>query len=322
LFRRCKVINIVYTRPLPAFGPLSTELTHVINGVSPRIKFWDVAELVFAERKGDISASKKLDAILANMEIMFGFPPIPRLITRAPKLKWVQSPLVGVEMFLSPDFIKSPVILTNARGIHDQVAELAIMFALMFAKSSLICTCRQREKQWQRFTPGLLHSRTMGILGLGNIGKKIARLAKAFHMKVIATEVRQMRRPAYVNTLLPAEKLSELLAQSDYVIVTVPLTYETSKLIGENELRSMKPSAYLINVARGGIVDEESLVRASEPLPVNSQLWDLSNVIITPHCAGLREDYDMLVTKLFCKNLKRYLSGKELLNVVDKIKGY
>jgi D-2-hydroxyacid dehydrogenase (NADP+) len=330
-------VNIVYTRPLQTFGPLSSELTRMINAVSPRVRVWDVAQLVFAEGRGDVSASQKLDAILTDTEIMFGFPPLPRLLVRAPRLKWIQSPLVGVEMFLTPDFINSPVILTNARGIHDQVAELAIMFALMFAKSSLTCTLRQYQKQWRRFTPGLLHSKTLGVLGVGNIGRKVARLAKAFHMKVIATEVREMKKPGYIDVLLPASGLPELLAESDYVIVAVPLTRQTAKLIGEKELRTMKPSAYLINVARGGIIDEAILVRAlkenwiagagldvfaSEPLPVDSQLWDLQNVIITPHCAGLRDDYDILATKLFCKNLKRYLSGKELLNVVDKIEGY
>ncbi len=162
----------------------------------------------------------------------------------------------------------------------------------------------------------------MGILGLGNIGTKIARLAKAFHMRVIATEIRPIKKPGYVDEMLPAADLPRLLEQSDFVVIAIPLTPETSKLIGLKEFKTMKPTAYLINVARGGIIDEPILVQALkegwiagagldvfnlEPLPPQSPLWDLPNVIITPHCAGLREDYDLLVTKLFCKNLRRFL---------------
>jgi phosphoglycerate dehydrogenase-like enzyme len=332
-----ETVNVVYSRPFKTFGCLDPQLARMICAVSSRIKFRDIAELVSCEEMGDSAASKKLDAILAEAEVMFGFPPIPDLIRRAPNLKWIQDPLVGVEMFLTRDVVASPVILTNARGIHDQVAELALMFALMLAKKAPACAGWQREKRWQKFVPGLLSNKTMGVLGLGHIGLKIARLAKSFHMKVIATEIKDMKKPRYVDTILAAEKLPELLARSDYVVVATPLTGKTVKLIGEKELRAMKPTACLINIARGRILDEEALIRAlkegriagagldvfaTEPLPPDSPLWDLNNVIITPHCAGLREDYDLLATRLFCKNLKRYLSGKALLNLVDKVRGY
>jgi len=137
--------------------------------------------------------------------------------------------------------------------------------------------------------------------------------------------------------LMPRGQLPELLAESDFVVLSLPATPETNKLIGEKELRSMKSTAYLINIARGSVVDEDALIRAldenwiagagldtfaAEPLPRESRLWELPNVIFSPHVAGRLETYDELVTELFCKNLRRYLDGKKLLNLVDKKKGY
>ena len=332
-----KVVNIIYSRTSRYSKPLDPEQVGLIKAAGPGIKFWDITELVRAEEQGDQSSADKLKAILAMAEVMYGFPPPPNLIPRSPGLKWIQTPLAGIDPFLIPEIIDGPVILTNARGIHDQVAELAMNLMLMLAKKAPAFYRLQRERRWQSSIPGLLHSRTVGILGLGNIGREIARLAKAFHMKVIGMKVRPVKKLKNVDAILPPEQLSLLLRQSDYVVVTLPLTSDTTRLIGETELKAMKPSAYLINVARGGIVDEQLLVRALkenwiagagldvftlEPLPPGSPLWDLPNVIITPHCGGLREDYDLYATRLFCKNLKRYLSGKELLNIIDKKKGY
>ena len=268
---------------------------------------------------------------------MYGFPPPANLLTRAPRLKWIQNPLVGVEMFLKPDFVASSVKLTNARGIHDQVAEIALMLALMLAKNVVSSLNQKEHKQWKQYVPGRLSGKTMGVIGLGHIGSQIARLGKAFHMHVIATETKTMKKPVYVDILLPPDKLPQLLEQADFLMLAIPLTRETARLISENELKFMKPSAFLINIARGGLVDEEALIKAleenwisgagldvysSEPLSETSPLWSLPNVILTPHIAGLRDDYDLLTVQLFCKNLKRFLAGKELLNVVDKVKGF
>jgi phosphoglycerate dehydrogenase-like enzyme len=179
----------------------------------------------------------------------------------------------------------------------------------------------------------------VGIVGLGSIGKDVARLAKAFDMRVVALRksAKRVTRSRYVDLMLPSKQLPVLLTQSDFVVLTLPLTPETKNLIGERELRTMKSTAYLINVARGGIVDEDILIRAlsenwiagagldtfvTEPLPPDSRLWDLTNVILSPHIAGSVPNIDVTVTKLFCENLRRYLNGKKLLNVVDKKKGY
>jgi phosphoglycerate dehydrogenase-like enzyme len=158
-------------------------------------------------------------------------------------------------------------------------------------------------------------------------------------MKVIATRrsAKTTTHARNVDRLLPARHLKQLLAESDYVVIATPLTPETRGLIGEEELRSMKPTAYIINIARGGIIDEEALVRAlegkwiagagldvtaTEPLPPDSRLWDFDNIILSPHIAGGMEDYMKRATNLFCENLKRYLSGKRLLNLVDRERGY
>jgi len=187
--------------------------------------------------------------------------------------------------------------------------------------------------------PKVLRSKTVGIVGLGNIGREVARLAKAFGMRVVATRrsVKRVARAKYVDILLPREQLLRLLSESDFVVLSLPFTSETNKLIGEKELRTMKPTAYLINIARGNIVDEEVLIRAldehwiagagldvfaTEPLPPDSRLWEFPNVIFSPHIAGGMEDYNIRTIELFCENLRRYLSGKNLFNVIDKKKGY
>ena len=332
-----KIVNVIYTRPIPNFGPLAPEFVQMIQAVDPRIKFRDVAELVNSEKKGDSSATKTLNAILAETEVMFGFPPIPNLLSRAPNLKWVQSPLAGIEHFLTPDFIASGVFLTNARGIQVQVSEHALMMTLMLAKKTLQFESQRKEKRWQKDDPGLLYGKTMGVLGLGHIGSEIARLAKAFNMKVIGLEIRKRKRSDIVDAFLPPDRLPELLAKSDFIVSALPLTRDTVGMIGEAQLKMMKPTAYVINISRGGIVDEKALIRAlkenwiagaaldafvNEPLASNSPLWDLPHLILTPHVAGLRVDYDLQITRLFCKNLRRYLKGQELLNIVDKEKGF
>lgn len=329
-----KPVNVLIIRPLEwGWAPLDKDLLLQINAVSPGIKAREVSDLAYAERRGNFSSKVKFDALLAEAEVILGVHLPQEITTRAPKLKWVQVPLAGSESALVPEIVKSPVIVTNSRGMHGtQVGELALALMLMLAKQAPLIFRLKQEKRWHTFIPALLHSKTMGILGLGAIGGEIARLAKAFGMRVVAAEARKVRS-RYADLVLPPEQLLEVLSQSDFVVNALPLTGETSRLIGERELRAMKPTAYFINIGRGGTVDEAALVRAleekwiagagldvfaTEPLPIESRLWELPNVIITSHIAGQREDYDVLMTKMFCENLRRYLSGKRLLNIVDK----
>ena len=214
----------------------------------------------------------------------------------------------GVDYFLTEEIVESRVVLTNMRGIHAvPVAETAMAMMLMFSKQSLLCFQSKLEKRWEDFIPETLRAKTVGIVGLGSIGKEIARLAKAFGMKVIAVdEARGNRRARNVDTMLPVKRLRELFLKSDFVVAALPLTPGTNKMIGEEELKCMKTNAYFINVGRGATVDEEALIRVlekqeiagagidaftTEPLPINNRLWDLPNVIISPHIGGKQKNY-------------------------------
>lgn len=320
--------------------PIGDELLQQITNVSPRIKLSNVSELVRAEQRGDFARKDELDALLAEAEVIYGLRLPKDVIARAPKLKWVQVMSAGVDRFLDDEFRQSSVIMTNVSGIHaTPIGEIVLELMLMFAKQAPLCFQLKQEKQWKRFMPTVLRSKTVGIVGLGNIGREVARLAKAFGMRVVATRrsARRVVQAKYVDILLPREQLPRLLSESDFVVLSLPLTSETNKLIGEKELRTMKPTAYLINIARGNIVDEEALIRAldehwiagagldvfaTEPLPADSRLWEFPNIIFSPHIAGGMDDYNIRATELFCKNLRHYLSGKNLLNVIDKKKGY
>jgi D-2-hydroxyacid dehydrogenase (NADP+) len=318
---------------------VGAECLRRITDVSPEIKLLDASDLAAAEERGDSASREQYDSVLAQAEVVCGFIPPKNVIARAPKLKWIHSMLAGVDRFLDVSITQSQVVLSNTRGIHGtQVSELVFEMMLMFAKEALLCFQLKQKKQWRKFIPTRLRSKTIGILGLGNIGLEIARLAKAFGMKVIAVdETRGLRRSKYVEKMVSTDQLQQLLAESDFVVIALPLTPKTNKFIGERELRAMKSTAYLINCARGGIVDEEALIRAldehwiagagldtftTEPLPPESRLWELPNAIISPHVAGIREDYNILATDLFCENLRRYLGREKLLNIVDKQKGY
>ena len=320
--------------------PIDEELLDRIASVSPRLKVENVWELSRADFRGDSSAKDKLDIILADAEIVYGIRLPRNLISRAPKLKWVQVMTAGVDRFLDNDFRKSPVILTNVSGIHaTPISEFVMEQMLMLAKNALLCFELKQKKQWQRYSPSTLRGKTVGIVGLGHIGKEVARLSKAFGMRVIATR-RSAPRTQHirnVDLMLPRQELPRLLAESDYVVITLPYTHETDKLLGETELKTMKSSAYLMNIGRGGIIDEDALTRAlsenwiagagldvftTEPLPAESKLWELPNLLFSPHVSGDMEDYVTQATEVFCKNLGRYLEGKRLLNVVDKHKGY
>ena len=300
-------VNVVITRHI------GEELRREITDVSPEIKLRDASDFAEAEHGGDFSSQEKFDAILAQAEVLYGFWPPKNVISRSPNLKWLHTMLAGVDYSLYADIFKSPVIVTNSRGIHShRVSELVFEYMLMFSKQATLYFQMKQEKRWERFTSMVLRSKTVGILGLGNIGREIARLAKAFGMRVLAIdETRGTRRARNVDLMLPANRLRQLLAESDFVVVALPLTSKTNRFIGEKELRAMKDTAYLINIARGAIVDEDALIRAldehqiagagldvfvTEPLPPESRLWEFPNVIYSPHIAGTSLDYDLTAT--------------------------
>jgi phosphoglycerate dehydrogenase-like enzyme len=215
---------------------------------------------------------------------------------------------------------------------------------LLFCRKLHFFVRDQAERKWERYGEGSveqveeLSGKTIGVVGLGKIGNEVAKKAKCLGMRVIATKRNaDTPKPDYVDKLVYPKNLKELLAESDFVVLTLPLTRETERMIGEAQLKSMKKTSYLINVARGRIVQENRLIQAlkegwiagagldtfeSEPLPKNSELWSMKNVVITPHVAGSTPYYLERLTDIFCENLDRFIHNKTLINVVDKALGY
>jgi len=282
---------------------------------------------------------------------------LPADLSRAPELKWVQLHTAGVDHLLDHSLMRSDILLTTASGIHaTPIAEYVFASILAFSRRVPQMLYYQKRREWPQgrwnlFARPELRDRTLGIIGYGSIGREMGRIARCFGMRVVATKrsVSQVRDVGYtvqgtgdregalLDEAFPPERLSEMLSLCDYVVVTVPLTPETRKLIGEAELRAMKPSAYLVNISRGGTVDEAALLRAlregwiagagldvfeEEPLPSDSPLYDLENVILSPHVSGFTLRYDERTSDLFAENLRRYLTGEPLLNLVDKERGY
>jgi phosphoglycerate dehydrogenase-like enzyme len=337
-----KSLNVLIVNP--SFGDSAPrtdrDIIRQIGSVGPGIIVRDATELVAAELRDDFSGKQELDKLLAWAEVIYGLLLPKDLPTRAPNLKWVQMMSAGVDRLTRNEIWQSPVLITGVSGIHaTPISEFVLLEMLMFAKNAPRFFRMKEKRDWRRFPVTVLRSRTVGIVGLGAIGREVARLAKAFGMNVIATRrsTKKAGRARYVDSLLPPGQLSQLMSQSDFVVIATPLTPETRALIGEKALRAMKPTAFIINIARGGIIDEPALIRAidekwiagagldvasAEPLPPDSRLWGFDNVILSPHISGGMDDYIKKATGLFCENLKRYLEGKKLLNLVDRRRGY
>lgn len=289
-------------------------------------------------------------------EIFYGMIP-PRELARVPRLRWVQLHSAGINHLYAHPIWQSNVCVTTASGIHAvPIGEFVFALLLALARKLPLMTRLQARVEWPRdkwnlFLGTELRGKTLGIVGYGSIGREVARIAKhGLAMRVLVmTRSEERRDHGYHEPgvgdpegTLPAawftrEQLLELLAQSDCVLIAAPLTPETRGLIGARELRAMKPTAFLINIARGGIVNEDALARAlqehwiagaaldvfeREPLPADSPLWRLDNVILAPHIAAATPHYDDRAVELFCENLRRYLRGDELLNRVNIQKGY
>jgi phosphoglycerate dehydrogenase-like enzyme len=321
-------------------SPLERDCLAKIAAVSPRVEVRDIAPLVTAERGKDTGSSERLEAILPDAEVIFGLDVPGDIARKAPRLRWIQVMSAGVDHLMREDLLASGVTMTNIKGMSaTPIAEFVIAVALAFVKRLPHCLKLKQDRRWQAYRTASLQSKTIGIVGLGSIGQEVARLARAFGMTVIGTRrtTEEAAPTAEVDHVLRQDQLPRLLANSDFVVLSLPLTTETRGLIAEKELRTMKPTAYLINVARGGIVDEEALIRAleqrwiagagldvfaAEPLRVDSGLWELPNAFFSPHVSGDIEGEFELATDLFIDNLRRYLNDEPLHNVVDTTRGY
>ncbi|MEK6233429.1 MAG: D-2-hydroxyacid dehydrogenase [Planctomycetales bacterium] len=261
-----------------------------------------------------------------------------REVVDAGRLRWIQSSAAGVDHCLSPEIIESDVLVTSASGVlANQVAEHALALTGALCRGFPTFWEAQRKKEFIRRPTRDLHGSTAGIIGFGGVGRRIAELLSAYGVRILATDYFPVDQPDHVESLWPADQLGPLLAASDLVFLAAPLTAETRGMINAEALSLMKPDAFLMNVARGPLVVEADLVAAlrsgtlagaaldvteQEPLPESSLLWDLPNVIITPHVAGqsARRIDDM--TRFFCDNLHRDRQRENLRNVVDKQLGF
>jgi phosphoglycerate dehydrogenase-like enzyme len=280
---------------------------------------------------------------------------LPRDPSIAPDLRWVQFMWEGVDS-MSDGFRESDILLTNSSGAHaDQIAEHVFAFILDHSRKTRLYMGLQDKGEWLgwRDQPRLekLEGSTIGIIGYGRIGKAVARIANGFGMKVIALK----RDPSKISRepisssgdpdpevkipemILGPDSLELLLSMSDHVVLSLPHTPETDHFFGWKEFEAMKTNAFLVNIGRGALVDEEALIKALrtgklsgagldvfeiEPLPHDSPLWSMDNVFITPHSSVGGDPAEDQVIDLFCENLERYLRGEELMNLVDKKRGY
>jgi len=275
-----------------------------------------------------------------------------RLLARAPRLGWVHSASAGVERALTPAAAERGLVITNARGVFSRpIAEYVLMMILAVSRRLPGLLELQRERTWQPLEGVELRDVTVGIVGLGSIGRAVGALATAFGCRVIAVRRRSEagaeaaatdeESRSFGEVMLERvggpEGLPQLLAESDFVVLATPLTPETQNMIDAEALSVMKPGAWLINIARGGLVDERALLNAlrdgaiggavldtfrDEPLPPSSPFYDLPNVIVTPHTSWSSGRVLDRSVELFCDNLRRYAAGEPLLNVVDPTAGY
>lgn len=276
---------------------------------------------------------------IADTDILvaWGWMNIEELYPQATQLKWIHSLSAGVENLIFPELQNSTVLLTNSKGIHGiPVSEHVLSMMLAFTRGLNFFIRHQDAKLWKRAYVDEIHEKKLGIVGLGSIGREIAKKAKALGMHVFASK-RTVTTELFVDKLFPPENLEDMLKECDFVVVALPLTEETKELFTLDRFKVMKPSAYFINISRGNVLKEADLITAlqqgyikgagldvfeQEPLSPDSALWEMPNVIITPHLAALSPYYLDRAIKTFADNLDRFCQSREMFNIIDKQKGY
>jgi phosphoglycerate dehydrogenase-like enzyme len=304
------------------YPAVDEETLREFQAVSDKLELFNVAD------------EQEALAMIGDVEAMYGLI-TPALLEKATKLRWIQTPIAGLERHMFPALMESEVTLSNMRGIYsDHIADHVMGYITCFARSLHIYIRRQLERTWQPDAPVIhLADQTLGIIGLGGIGLAIARRAAASDMRVIAIDVRANEKPDFVTELWGNDRLNDLLAWSDFVVSCVPHTPETVKLIRAEQFRRMKKTAHFINISRGVVVDLADLTEALqqgqiagaaldvfeiEPLPADHPLWGMANVIITPHSAGQDPHVAGRRLNVVKENIRRFLAGEPLKNVVDK----
>ncbi len=309
-----------------------------IDGSLPELKKeFPGVEFIYAPKADDVMAQ------IADAEVYVGWPD-RKQFQAAKKIKWVMVPGTGVDRVVAvPEIKNGDVILTSIRGAHGvAIAESALGMIFWYTRGLMEAT---RNQPKHVYTQQVIRDRmveltgsTIGIIGLGSIGRALAKRAFAFDAKIIAVDAYPPAKPDFVHELWGLEKLDDLLRQSDYVVITVPGTPETAHMIGAREISLMKRTAMLVLVSRGGVLDEKALLAAvqekrlaaaaldvfeQEPLAAVSPLWDAPNMLITPHIAGGTQFEGSFTIEVLRENLHRFLMGQlPLRNQIDKQKGF
>ncbi|NPV56525.1 MAG: D-2-hydroxyacid dehydrogenase [Anaerolineae bacterium] len=328
--------------------PFSEELVAQIAALSPRLK----VTLLSTQSREDISPE-----LWSKVEVLYTDTVLPEP-EWVPNLKYIQFHWSGVDFAIDHPILKAPGLqaASLSGAMASQMGEFVLMMMLSLGHrmSDIIHNQSKAEwsrDRWERFTPQELRGSTVGIIGYGSVGRQIARLLQPFGVTILATK-KDVKRPqdngyipegqgdadgVFFNRLYPIQALGSMVRLCDFVVVCLPLTGETRGLIGAEVFQNMKPSAMFVSVGRGGVVDRNDLltalqekkiaaaaldVFAQEPLPPESPFWHLPNVIVSPHIAGISPHYRERAADLFKENLRRYLDGTPLYNLIDPEKGY
>ncbi len=323
--------------PIRALAPARLRIVHA--------KYRSSWAEVSARRTGTIPSTPEpvadtLRAALAQADVLFSFVVPRRLLELAPRLRWLHTPATGIDHLRGIGLLESDMAITAAGGLFAPViAEHVVAGMLHFAKRLPELERQRRDHTWRMIHVDALEGRTLGLIGVGAIGSAVAQRAQAFGMRVvgIGRQPPEGRRVAGIDELCTRADLPRVLRTSDYVVIAVADTADTRGMIGAAELAVMPTDAVLINVARGSIIDEDALIAAlrqgrlrgaaldvfaREPLPADSALWELPNVLLTPHVASNVADYLPRAIVQFGENVRRYLEGEPLLNEFDRARGY
>ncbi len=276
-------------------------------------------------------------AQLARTELMLARQTPPGLLAKMPRLRWIQALTAGVEGWISLPDLRPDIALTCARGTHRVQMPENILGALFhLTKPYAQATLDQRDRRWTRRISEPLAGKTLGVLGLGEIGRELAKKAEALELRVIGTR-RSPEQVPHVDRIYPPEATDEVLAQSDFVLLLLPLTPETEEIMNARRFKVMRHTAYLLNFGRGALVVDDDLVEAvrsktiagavldvyrTEPLPADHAFWSTEGITVLPHIGGLDVHRDEIVAALFADNMGRFLAGEALVALVDRSRGY
>lgn len=298
-----------------------------------------IVDVVKEAKINVVSHRNVTEEMLSKAEIIFGWPKADEL-SKAKKLSWLHLPSAGADNYTDINsYLNKNIVVTTSSGVYGTViAEHVFAMILSYNRNLQEYAYLKADKTWQMISKTRdLSGSTVGIIGFGDIGKQVAIRAKAFGTRVLVVKRRLTERPEYVDELYTSEEIDLVIKESDYIVLTLPATDKTKGIISKDRLNMMKSDAYLVNIGRGELIDQEALIEAirekriggagvdvtvPEPLPADNPLWSLPNVIITSHSSGLSPENNNRRVKIFADNLKRYINNEKLANQVDFTEGY